>query len=872
MYLKKILLFSFFIFLAAQGTLKAQTTLTAGDLLFTSYNALPATGTPDTFSFVLFTPVTASTVIHFTERGYKGDGTWQLSGSTEGTISWTVGSALAAGTEIQIAGLGASAATVNGVPNGTVTQVTGGSAISGLSLSNAGDQIIAFQGGSGDPTLSSSMIGGISWHLNCGTTSDAAWNASGCTYGPQSSYMPPGLTGGVSAFLVGYQGATNNSHGKFNCTGVPYTNLTNLKLAILSFSNWTVNSSATTTAFDIPAACGTWYQSCVAPSITAQPPSRTICNNSNTTFSVSATGATAYQWQVNSGAGFSNISNGGVYSNATTNTLSITGAVSAMSGYMYRCIAYSGGGVCSTTSNSSALTVITVNTNSYSQTNIACFGGNTGMASVTPGGGYGPYTYSWSPSGGTASTASNLTAGSYTVTVTDAYSCTATRNFSIIQPSQLVLNTLSQTNVSCYGASTGAASVQAASGGTAPYTYNWTPGNPTGDGSTSVTGLTAGTWTVTVTDANGCTKQQSFTITQPSQSPGADSYSLPVSNQTVVQTVNSYNYVNSSCELINAVVPSGASPVSGSVTNKVWIESGVPTHAGIPYVQRHYEITPAVNASTATGTVTLYFTQAEFDAFNAHAGSTLDLPTGPLDAAGKSNLRIGKYSGSSGDGSGMPSTYSGSAIVIDPDDAAIVWNATSNAWEVSFAVSGFSGFIVQSVSGTLPVSWASFEVLQKQTAALLLWSTTSEQDASHFVIEHSTNGSNWTQVGIVAASGNSNSTKHYQFIHQQPVKGTNVYRIQQQDLNGNVHYSVIKQLRLSMIENTVDILSNPVENGLLKILVHNRTQLISLINSSGQTVWQQQVAAGVHTIPVGAFTKGVYLLRTENRTERILIK
>ncbi len=611
---------------------------------------------------------------------------------------------------------------------------------------------------------------------------------------------------------------------------------------------------------------------CVAPSITAQPPSRTICNNSNTTFSVSATGATAYQWQVNSGAGFSNITNGGVYSNATTNTLSITGAVSAMSGYMYRCIAYSGGGVCSTTSNSSALTVITVNTNSYSQTNVACFGGNTGMASVTPGGGYGPYTYSWSPSGGTASTATGLSAGSYTVTVTDAYSCTATRNFSIIQPSQLVLNTLSQTNVSCYGASTGAASVQAASGGTAPYTYNWTPGNPTGDGSTSVTGLTAGIWTVTVTDANGCTKQQSFTITQPSQSPGADSYSLPVSNQTVVQTVNSYNYVNSSCELINAVVPSGASPVSGSVTNKVWIESGVPTHAGIPYVQRHYEITPAVNASTATGTVTLYFTQAEFDAFNAHAGSTLDLPTGPLDAAGKSNLRIGKYSGSSGDGSGMPSTYSGSAIVIDPDDAAIVWNATSNAWEVSFAVSGFSGFIVQSVSGTLPVSWASFEVLQKQTAALLLWSTTSEQDASHFVIEHSTNGSNWTQVGIVAASGNSNSTKHYQFIHQQPVKGTNVYRIQQQDLNGNVHYSVIKQLRLSMIENTVDILSNPVENGLLKILVHNRTQLISLISSSGQTVWQQQVAAGVHTIPVGAFTKGVYLLRTENRTERILIK
>ena len=49
------------------------------------------------------------------------------------------------------------------------------------------------------------------------------------------------------------------------------------------------------------------------------------------------------------------------------------------------------------------------------------------------------------------------------------------------------------------------------------YTYNWTPGNPIGDGTTSVTGLSAGTWTCTVTDANGCTASQSFTVTQPAE-------------------------------------------------------------------------------------------------------------------------------------------------------------------------------------------------------------------------------------------------------------------------------------------------------------------------------------------------------------------
>ena len=104
----------------------------------------------------------------------------------------------------------------------------------------------------------------------------------------------------------------------------------------------------------------------------------------------------------------------------------------------------------------------------------------------------------------------------FTVTVNDNSGCSASQAFSItINPCTVALTPASQTNIACNGGSTGAATVNAATGGTGPYTYNWTPGNPTGDGTTSVTGLTAGTWTVTVTDANGCTATQSFTITQP---------------------------------------------------------------------------------------------------------------------------------------------------------------------------------------------------------------------------------------------------------------------------------------------------------------------------------------------------------------------
>lgn len=103
-----------------------------------------------------------------------------------------------------------------------------------------------------------------------------------------------------------------------------------------------------------------------------------------------------------------------------------------------------------------------------------------------------------------------------TITVVDPSGGTATRTFTITHLTTLVLNAASQTNIACFGNATGAASVSAATGGAGGYTYNWTPGNPTGDGTTSVTGLTAGTWTCTVTDANGCTASRTFTITQPS--------------------------------------------------------------------------------------------------------------------------------------------------------------------------------------------------------------------------------------------------------------------------------------------------------------------------------------------------------------------
>jgi len=120
-----------------------------------------------------------------------------------------------------------------------------------------------------------------------------------------------------------------------------------------------------------------------APSITSQPTNSSITEGNNTSFSVSASNATGYQWQVNTGGGFSNISNGGVYSNATTSTLNITAATLSMNSYLYQCIVT---GTCTpnATSNSATLTVTSGCTDpdvpTLSSPPTICNGANTNLS------------------------------------------------------------------------------------------------------------------------------------------------------------------------------------------------------------------------------------------------------------------------------------------------------------------------------------------------------------------------------------------------------------------------------------------------------------------------------------------------------------
>lgn len=143
-----------------------------------------------------------------------------------------------------------------------------------------------------------------------------------------------------------------------------------------------------------------------------------------------------------------------------------------------------------------------------SLTNVSCNGESNGSASVLVSGGISPYTYLWDNSE-TNSVLNNLSAGYYTLTVSDNNSCQNTISISITQPEILEVE-LSSTDAHCYGGANGTMN-SIVLGGTQPYTWTWS----NGESNSSLDNLTAGEYCLSVTDANGCIASNCKTINQP---------------------------------------------------------------------------------------------------------------------------------------------------------------------------------------------------------------------------------------------------------------------------------------------------------------------------------------------------------------------
>jgi gliding motility-associated-like protein len=145
----------------------------------------------------------------------------------------------------------------------------------------------------------------------------------------------------------------------------------------------------------------------------------------------------------------------------------------------------------------------------FTPNNPGCFGGSNGSATANPASGFAPYTYSWN-NGQTTQTATGLSAGTYTVNVTDNFGCTGSATVTLSDPPLLTTQAAGFPAL-CANQCNGQA-VTIPAGGTQPFSFSWAP---TGGTAASATGLCAGTYTVTITDANGCTVTDTAIVTQP---------------------------------------------------------------------------------------------------------------------------------------------------------------------------------------------------------------------------------------------------------------------------------------------------------------------------------------------------------------------
>jgi len=563
------------------------------------------------------------------------------------------------------------------------------------------------------------------------------------------------------------------------------------------------------------------------------------CNTTSGTIGTTGIAGNIYNWSPSTGLSSATIAQPVASPNATTiYTVTVTGSNG--------CTATSSVNINVNTSTPSANagTALNLNCNTTSGTI-----GTTAIAGNI---------YSWSPSSGLSSASIAQPVASpngttiYTVTVTGSNGCTATSSVTVSANFQVpVITGLTHDSI-CIGSS----AMLTASG--AP-TITWTDPSSNSYVNLSVVSPTASTiYTITATNANGCSATSTKSVyiyalpllsIQASQtelcqggaallsvsgaqtyawSQGASSDSIWVFPQTTTiysvtgtdahcsntatinMVVNPYttlipsssslafhtqpdgsqlSYTDSLCNRLAFIADSAGGNQLGNTFVQVTVENSVAHVDSLIFAPRWYEITPTNNGSAD---LTLFFTQADFDSYNLNNQSSIDLPlSGNNQDPNILHARIWKIS--EGPNNTTITTQ------LSPN---LFWNG--NYWELSFHVDGFSKFYLYAAlpNTALPARElaATLAYLQEPQQAVVNWYTMDEQNTAQFVVERSTNGTDFSEVGSLPAGMNTQGRTEYSISHELssvPETGMLYYRIRLDDLDGKFYYSNTITLRRS---------------------------------------------------------------------------
>ncbi|MBL0343395.1 MAG: gliding motility-associated C-terminal domain-containing protein [Bacteroidetes bacterium] len=432
---------------------------------------------------------------------------------------------------------------------------------------------------------------------------------------------------------------------------------------------------------------------------------------------------------------------------------------------------------------------------------VNCFGGSNGAINLSVNGGTSPYTFNWS-NGSSTQNLTSLSSGTYTVTITDANGCTTVKSASVTQPAAALAGSANTTSqVSCFAGSNGAIDVTI-SGGTAPYTYNWSNGASTQD----VSGLAAGSFTVSVTDANGCITSVSGIITQPA--------AALASGLNVSQNVSCFGGANGSLDLS---VNGGTAPYSYSWSN------GASTQD---------------LSGLATGTYSVTVTDA--NGCTSLQSATVNQPTAALSANASTLSQVSCFGGNNGqvllnvNGGTAPYTFN--------------WSNGQSTQNISNLSSGTYAVTITDANGCTSTT----NSVVSQPAASLSGTTTTTSNISCF------SGNNGA-INLAVAGGTSPYTFNWSTgATSEDLNGLSAgnYSVTITDANGCTAASsgIITQ-PVGALSTNINISQNiPCfggGSGAVNLTVTGGTNPYTYNWSNGQTIEDiNGLAAGVYTVTI----------------------
>ncbi|MGB4771162.1 MAG: T9SS type A sorting domain-containing protein [Chitinophagaceae bacterium] len=221
----------------------------------------------------------------------------------------------------------------------------------------------------------------------------------------------------------------------------------------------------------------------------------------------------------------------------------------------------------------------------------------------------------------------------------------------------------------------------------------------------------------------------------------------------------------------------------------------------------------------------------------------------------------------------VPFSNLAAPVTVGAVVVALAHNTTSD-------IGSTSEFSQASITTLLPVQFVSFKAELQSDKVLVSWATAQEQNASHFDVERSTNGRDFTKIGQVKAAGNSNVLVNYSFTDNNPVLGVSYYRLRQVDIDNRFVYTKTVIIRNEARSKAFTVWPNPVLDNVNVTLQSDKNQNLSLrvVDYNGRVVRSQVVNAtrGVNqiTVNMSTLTKGMYVIQVVgdnlNLTEKVI--